>query len=976
MLALSGFSQTKQKPAKPAKAGPAKVSTTKQVAKPKALTTKQGAGKTKAPDEKTQFEQAVAITDGVKRLTALKKFVAAFPQSARAAEAAGHIVQTGIELGNERLQAADTAAAAEFFKAAATAAPKPLPAALFADKLSQLPSTLYFRGERQAAVNIAALLEDKVSSDPAQLLELARFYLSIENGSEAKRLAGAAVALAPASSPAYQTLGLSHRMDFELDEAAAAYAKAVELDPSSVDAKRGLAEMMRSLGKGADAALLYREILQSDTANTAAKTGLILSLFDSGERRDAEAELTQALEADAANVPLLSGAAYWYASNGEGEKAVSMAKTAIAADPRFIWSHIALARGYLSLNNSIDAERTLLAARRYGNFPTLQYEIASAQLAAGLYRDAADELSKSFSIRDGSIHTSLGGRVPRTSGNFTELVGFERRASIFAPTAADSPENATRLTALLAMRQALEAAEPSPEVVKQAVDDFVKGGDKMKVHRQIFAAGELLDKKVAPALAIELAKAAVPGVEAGLDIPAPAVAVMGSELYDSRRLAAAQNAYVNVPPVAKPTLSSVLRGRIEELNGWALMQLNDTAGAETRLKRAVGVLPANSAWWRSSNWRLGQALAMNGKDAEALDVYIKGYKSGGPDIVRYSVIQSLYTKVHGSTEGLEAKIGPDPAARSAEATAGAVQPAPTADPPASADATPAAVPVTTAAEPAATPAVPAAANELPRGVPVATPVPSIEATPEPGIHQTSEPAAAPDKTPDPSPTVEATPAEAKTPEPSPTVEATPAADKTPEPAPAATPETSLSAPTGDGGSAAVAVASPKTEPADKLTNPTKTESKDQALFPPVVISIPPPEKAAPRTKKVDARPAASPTTGAAVEAKPVSDKGSETPAEKIPAVTPCTISVSEESVSLQNGAGDLAVVVGLTDDGDLEGLTAVSTSPERVSVRREVINGVRTRAIFVLRATGEKSGVYQVRFEMPCGTKEIVVKVR
>ena len=42
----------------------------------------------------------------------------------------------------------------------------------------------------------------------------------------------------------------------------------------------------------------------------------------------------------------------------------------------------------------LDAERTLLGARRYGNFPTLEYEIASARLMAGFYRDAAEELDK------------------------------------------------------------------------------------------------------------------------------------------------------------------------------------------------------------------------------------------------------------------------------------------------------------------------------------------------------------------------------------------------------------------------------------------------------------------------------------------------------------------------------------------------------------------------------------------------------
>src|SRR5207245_5534358 len=116
------------------------------------------------------------------------------------------------------------------------------------------------------------------------------------------------------------------------------------------------------------------EILAKDDANLPARTGLVLSLFDAGKRADAEAELTRSLEANPGNVILLAGAAYWYAAHDEGEKAVELAQKAIAGDPRFIWSHIALARGYLSENKPAIAERTLFAARRYGNFPTLEYE--------------------------------------------------------------------------------------------------------------------------------------------------------------------------------------------------------------------------------------------------------------------------------------------------------------------------------------------------------------------------------------------------------------------------------------------------------------------------------------------------------------------------------------------------------------------------------------------------------------------------
>jgi tetratricopeptide (TPR) repeat protein len=247
--------------------------------------------------------------------------------------------------------------------------------------------------------------------------------MSVENGSDAKRVTETAVKLAPESSPAWQSLGLANRMNFLLDDSAGAYAMALVIAPDSLSARRGLAEMNRSLGKADDAVTLYREILARDAENLPAQTGLILALFDAEKRTEAEAELAKSMTANPGNVILLAGVAYWYAAHNEGGKAVEFAQKSIVVDPRLIWSHIALARGLMVQKKPIEAEKVLLAARRYGEFPTLEYEIASARLAAGFYRDAAEELTKSFTVKDGVVSTKLGGRVQRESRNFTELVG-------------------------------------------------------------------------------------------------------------------------------------------------------------------------------------------------------------------------------------------------------------------------------------------------------------------------------------------------------------------------------------------------------------------------------------------------------------------------------------------------------------------------------------------------------------------------
>ncbi len=946
--------------------------------KPKTTATKPKTSKPKPveepkPDEKTEWDKAIAVSDAGERISAARKFLSTFPASERKNEGLALIVIAATEIGNASLAAGEPVKAAEHFKVAANDAPVPVPDQLFNEALSKFPLNLYFRGARTEAFEIASILEQKAATNADQLLSIATFYMSVENGAEARRVAEAAIKIAPTSASAYQTLGLASRIDFRLDESAAAYAKALELDPESLSARRGLAEMKRSTGKADEAVALYREILAKDATNVPSQTGIVLALFDSGKVTEAEAEMAKSLEANPGNVILLAGAAYWYAVNKNGDKAVSSAQQAIASDPRFIWSHIALARGYLSQNNAAAAEKTLLAARRYGNFPSLEYEIASARIAAGFYREAAEELVKSFSVKDGMIKTNLGGRVSRESKDFTELIGYERRASIFAPTAADSPENAAKLTALLEIKQQLDSAELKAETLGKAVDDFIRGDDKMRVHRQLFAAAQLLDKRLLLPKVLELTKTAVSGVDAGLDISAPSGAVMASELYESRSIAITKGEYITLPDVPRQTLSAIMRGRIEEIAGWALYQTDANDDAIVRLKRAVGVLPGDSAWWRSSTWRLASALAKAGKDSDALDWYIKSYKRAAPNAFSYAVIEGLYKKINGSTDGLELKIGAKPAsAAAADAVAQQVEPTPTPETKIEASPSPAESPKVSET-PSPTPTV---VVEEPK--PTATPeeikpTPTPEASPVPSVVPVAKesPTAVTEEIksePTPTPVTET---------PKPTAEPTPTVTESPSPTSVATPEEPR--------------ATPSPTPEDKATDlsESKKETASKELFPPVIISIPKPSTT-PAAKSPE--PAATPTPAPespVLEAKPT-EEPSKTPskttvAEGRPrvvstpepvAVKPCTLTVSEETVTLQSGGGDLAVIVGRSDDGEeLDGLTAVSTSPEQVNVRREQIAGVKARALFVLRP-GVRTGVFQVLFQMPCGKKEIVVRVR
>jgi tetratricopeptide (TPR) repeat protein len=675
LTAASGFAQ---RPTPKPTPGPAQKAAPQSAAKaaPKP-TPKPSPRPTPRPpriDENAEWEKTLEIEDTFERIDAVAAFIERFPNSKRQDEAKKTLSELFVGAGNLRLSERNNAAALELYKKAVAAAPEPIPDNLFNEGFAPLPQDLFFRGDPRAALELAGAIESRVKTDTAKLLKLAEFYLTIENGGETKRLALEVIGRDGRSAAGYQLLGLANRLDFLLDESAVAFEMAVERAPNSAAARRGLAEAKRSLGKAEEAAEIYRSILSDEPDNVGAETGLVLAMLDAGKTAEAETALNELLAKTPGNVILMGNAAYIYAARGDAAKAEQMARRAIAAEPRFIWPHIALGRALMMQGKPVEAERTLLLARRYGNFPTLSYEIASARAAAGFYRDAAEELAAAFTIEEGLVRTRLGGRISESDRSFIELIGRERRASIFTPNAADTAENSAMLVSLLRFHLALNEAEVSDETLTERAAEFAAGSDAMSSHRKIFAATQLLERRRAAAKAVELARNAVSGLDAALGVPDAWAAIFASELYEPRRAVLQRGEFLNPPDVPRATLSAILRGRVEDLIGWANLELENNEEAVIRLRRAVGVLPADSAWWRQSMWRLGTALAVAGKNDEALDAYVKSYKSSGANAFRYKTIAALYVQAKGSLEGLEELIGPNP---SPDPAAASPAPAPT-----------------------------------------------------------------------------------------------------------------------------------------------------------------------------------------------------------------------------------------------------------------------------------------------------------
>ncbi|MGA9994400.1 MAG: tetratricopeptide repeat protein, partial [Pyrinomonadaceae bacterium] len=688
-----------------------------------------------ASEEDLQEEVELTLTlPMAERVEKLKAFIEAHPASASITRATELLVSAHAALGDERLRAGDTAGGLEQFRMALAESPANVSEKLFNAVLAQLPLNIFLRGQRDAALEMARAIETKFKDDPKRLLALATFYLSTEQPEEAARIAEQAIKVAPDSAAAHRTLGASRHIALRLDDAAAEYARALELDPNLSIARRSLADLRRANGKPEEALSLYREQLKRDPSDKAARSGVVLSLLDLGKRDEAITELDAALKDEPRNLILLVGAAYWFAAHGDNARALALAQSAVSLEPRYTWSYITLARAMIADNHQVDAERVIRTARQYGQFPTLDYELANALAASGLYREAAEALARSFHLKDGQLETQLAGRVPTRAESFTELLAPERRASIFQHAAADTEENARMLKALLAFDTAINQTSVKETDAAAAAQEFVAGKDKMRVYRQLYAASRLLQRGVALPLVLELTDAATGGIEAALDTPTATVATLSDELHTLRSQALSSGTMPILPDVQSNVLSSILRGRIEDIAGWALFNQDKGTEAVTRLRRAASVLPPNTIWLRTALWHLGVALEATGNPQEALNAYIKSYQNGGvQDPVRRAVIEGLYRKVNGSLDGLDTKIGE---ARSTTISANEqLAPAPSASTVENAAATnnTTTTPTDTSANaPSSSQTAAAPANET-----IATPSSTASATP--AIQPTSEP---------------------------------------------------------------------------------------------------------------------------------------------------------------------------------------------------------------------------------------------
>ncbi|MGQ0761980.1 MAG: TPM domain-containing protein [Acidobacteriota bacterium] len=614
------------------------------------------------PEDELEEVELTLTKPAGERIELLKTFIATRPKSVAVRRAQELMVSARASFGDQKLQAGDIPGGLEQFQLAMSEAPSDMSDRLFTEVIARIPMNLFLRGLREAALEAARRVEALAKLNPARLLAVTQFYVSIEDVKEANRLAELTVQNAPEVAAAHQALGAARHIALRLEDAEAEYAKALALNPKLTSAKLSLADLKRASAKSEEALVLYREVLVVDPKNNAARAGVVLSLLESGKQEEAVLELNATLQdpEKANNLPLVVGAAYWFIARGDSARALDLAHRAVALEPRYSWAQIAYARALLADRRPLDAERVLRFAQNYSRFPTLDYELANVLASVGLYDEAAAQLAKSFSLKDGQIETKLAGRLPVKAASFSELLAPERRAAIFQNKTADSDANGKMLKALLAFMNALNAdgRSPAEDELATLAQEFIAGEDPMRTYRQVYVASKFLKKGVALSTVLDLMESATTGVEAALNVPAATVAVQAEELTDTRAGSLSRGTTPTVPDAPRTALSGLLRGKLEDIAGMALFNLDKPDEAVLRLRRAVSASPEGTPLWRSSMWHLAAALEASGKGDQALLYYIKSYVAGTPDVARRSVIENLYKKVNGTLDGLDDKIGP------------------------------------------------------------------------------------------------------------------------------------------------------------------------------------------------------------------------------------------------------------------------------------------------------------------------------
>lgn len=612
-----------------------------------------------APPAIGSIEAALAVEDPTERLAALQKFlktniIPEQAQTAREGIVASYAQMAEVQLGENNIDKA----LADFRKALSVL-PEKTSDRFFEETVIRIPLAVSVRGYRNEAIGLARQLENRFAKEAAPLARIGEFYMTVEAPSDAVRALEAALALGSDEARFHRALGAAYRIGLRLDDAVSEYQQAIKLDPHEKRAYYELANLYRAHGAYADAVKLYRKQLEIDPKHTPSYKGLALTFLAQNDEEQASASLTQARDLRGApeeitqDIYLQTQLAFYYLAQSKLKQARQAAEAALLVEPRYAWARIAAAEVDLAENKFFEAERNLLAAQQYAGFPTLFFTFGKLYLMVEDFDGALEQFAKAFSYSPEKQFTAkLGGTLDVQGDNLKELLSREHQAAIFLAEPPTNEEQFKLIDALVRFNIRLKGlkppaagksgATPAPtpkqlEELEQAADDFIEAERSRRSFRSLHAAQQLAQAGVSPQLAIVLADQAY------------SLADIATLLEGSIR---------DYPNYDREGRLRIFRGRALDAKGWALYKAGQNEAAITALSAAAqtyGPLPEG----KRALWHLAVAKETAGEMREALELYLAGYE---PPSAKSSfdgnrtVLEAIYRKVNGSTEGLDERL--------------------------------------------------------------------------------------------------------------------------------------------------------------------------------------------------------------------------------------------------------------------------------------------------------------------------------
>jgi tetratricopeptide (TPR) repeat protein len=610
-------------------------------------------------NELQDLKSALALEDANARIASLQQYLSAWPNSEQADAAREALVQSFAAIAEKQLATQEIDRALNSLRQALASLPATISNSFFEATLIRIPLAVAVRGYRTEAIVFAREIESRCTDSATRLGALGEFYISLEAAEDAVRALESAAKISPNDARTQRTLGAAYRMALRLKESMAAYRQVISLDPADRRAYYELGNLHRAQGGYQEAIRLYQKQLELDPAHTASIKGLALAYLAQGKTESANVELERIRSLKGSDEEIRQDyffqtqLAFYYLMHGQPAQARQSAEQALTAEPRFSWGRIAAAEVDLAEERYFEAERHLLAARQYSNFPTLEFTLGKLYLTVEDFDGSIAQFSKAFSYSatDG-FKTRLGGVLDVKRERLEDLLAPEQQAAIFLfepPTTYNQfrvIESLMRLDAVLQSEKAghesgrtnndsVNSADSSG--IENAAEEFVEADTLRKPFRALYAAQRLAQSGSATEVAVKLADQALENAEAATK---PEGSLRDYPNYD------------------RDGRLSLFRGRAADAKGWALLKAGRVAEAVAALNTAVenyGSLPEGA----KARWHLAAARESAGELREALDLYIAAYERPGANEsdVRRAVIESLYRKIHGSLDGLNERIG-------------------------------------------------------------------------------------------------------------------------------------------------------------------------------------------------------------------------------------------------------------------------------------------------------------------------------